>query len=117
MMRLENPYGLVRHFWERAFKLRGVILGPDENVTFDVTDLLQSPTGDFIIDGWWMKGYGKNAPHRHSRRRIEARELYSKERLYDVMLQVTEEIVLELFPVLPRNGRWRLFNRRPRCKV
>jgi hypothetical protein len=102
---------IVNQFWEGAIKRRGVKLGPDERVQVDTTS---QPDDAITIDGWWMKGYGMHMPHRHVRRRIEARELHSEERVYDVFYQVTEAMVHELFPMLPRNGKWRLFGRRPR---
>jgi hypothetical protein len=115
---MNNAYGVFRGFWDRAVRNRGMRLGPDENLTFDVSTRIGDVGDDgFVIDAWWVKGYGKHAPFRHSRRRIETRELYSKERVFETLYNVAEELVLELFPVLPRSGRWRLFSRRPRCKA
>jgi len=115
-VKIENPDSILRQFFHRALERRGVKLGPDENVTCDTLRNTVSIDGSFNVDAWWIKGYGMHAPHRHARRRIYERELHSKTSIYDVFYNVCEELVHELFPVLPRNGKWRLFGRRPRCR-
>lgn len=116
-MRLDNPSRIARQFFEDALDRRGVKLGPDERTECDVKVQVAGVGESFVIDAWWMKGYGLYAPYRHVKRRIYERELSSRERIYDVFFQACQEIVHELFPMLPRNGRWRLFSRRPRCRA
>jgi hypothetical protein len=113
-VKLTNPSGIAREFFSRAVERRGVKLGPDERAECEVRATVLDIDGSFNIDAWWMKDYGKDMPYRHVRRRLYEREFHSKERVYDVFFQVTEEMVHELFPMLPRNGKWRLFGRRPR---